>query len=174
MTHYMVTYSGRRFYPDNPRAEDVDILDIAHALGMTCRYGGHVKQFYSVAQHSLLMAQEATPQNKMLALLHDAPEAYLGDVIRPIKHHLNLGDYMRMEKEVERVICEAFGIECPSICAEVKELDAAIIRDEREQLFVLNPEPVTGLRLGVEIIPMSPETCRWAFLAAFERYGGKL
>lgn len=84
------TVSGRKVYCLDPRAEDFDIEDAAHALSRICRYGGHVPgdNIYSVAQHSVYVAQcvsETRPDLALSALLHDAAEAYIGDVIRPIK-----------------------------------------------------------------------------------------
>ena len=79
------TYTGRKFFPVAPRAEDIEILDVAHALSMLCRYTGHTKQFYSVAQHSVLVSRIVPPQDAAWGLLHDASEAYLCDVARPIK-----------------------------------------------------------------------------------------
>src|ERR1700724_2684254 len=79
------TFTGRRFYPLSPRVEDVCIEDIAHALSNICRYGGHCREFYSVAQHCN-MVSDWMPEFKLEGLLHDSPEAYIGDMVRPVKH----------------------------------------------------------------------------------------
>lgn len=87
---WIQTYTGRKFYPLDPRASDVCIEDIAHALSMKCRFSGHCLVFYSVAEHSLRCAHVVRDLGgdalvQMHALLHDAAEAYLPDVASPIK-----------------------------------------------------------------------------------------
>jgi len=168
---WMQTYSGKRFHPLSPRAEDIDIVDIAHALSMACRYGGHCKWHYSVAQHCVLVASKAPPEAKLHALLHDASEAYLGDVIRPLKHQEAMSDYRLAEHTLEAAINRKF---LTTVAFdEVKLLDNRIITDEKEQLMV--PTPWDHLwpnlpALGVTIKQWSPETARWKFLNAFEEY----
>lgn len=169
---WMQTYTGRKFYPYDPRVEDVDILDIAHALSMTCRYNGHCKQFYSVAQHSVLLAECATAPNALRALLHDAPEAYVGDMIRPIKHHPGMVSFLWVEEVVEKAVCARFNLPYPLVNSEIKRLDNAILLDEQAQVMIQTPHDwgVSGEPLGVEIERWSPETARWKFMNAFERY----
>ena len=88
-----MTYSGRRFWPLEPRPQDVDIEDIAHAMSMKCRFTGHAEGFISVAEHSVNVARFLPPKLRLHGLLHDAAEAYLPDIARPIK-----GDvYIRRE-----------------------------------------------------------------------------
>ena len=82
---WIETYTGRKFFPLNPRARDLCIEDIAHALAMTCRYNGHCSEFYSVAQHSCIVSDLCEERWKMAGLMHDAAEAYLGDVVSPVK-----------------------------------------------------------------------------------------
>ena len=89
----ITTYMGHRFDPVNPQMETLDIRDIAHALSLTCRGNGHVKQFYSVGQHCIMCAKEAAARGHskrviLACLLHDASEAYLSDVTRPVKEEL--------------------------------------------------------------------------------------
>lgn len=96
---WMETYTGRQFWPLNPMAADVDIEDIAHSLSNICRFNGHVREFYSVAQHcvqcaALLKTWGASLKIQAAGLLHDASEAYLCDVIRPVKRNLpSYGEY---------------------------------------------------------------------------------
>jgi hypothetical protein len=176
--NWMQTYTGRRFWPLDPRPEDIDIVDIAHALAMTCRYGGHCKQFYSVAQHSVLVAGKAPAHLALRALLHDAPEALtgFGDVIRPMKKHVDAGFIEWVENIVERAICARFDLPFPLLTPEIKRLDNRILSDEREQ--VMAPLAATGPEwgnlyepLGVVIEPWAPEVAREKFLNAFEEYG---
>lgn len=85
MNNWIMTHTGKKFKPFNPRTEDIDIEDIAHALSNICRFNGHVNQFYSVAEHSVLVSVLCPEELKLKGLLHDAAEAYLGDVPSPLK-----------------------------------------------------------------------------------------
>lgn len=171
---WMQTYTGHAFYPFNPTADSIDIQDIAHALAMTCRYGGHCKQFYSVAQHSVLVASKAPPHLALRALMHDAPEAYTGDMIRPIKKHPEMVAFGWVEEIVERAICAKFDLPFPIMHLTIKRLDNRILIDERDQVMSVAPQAwdVEGEQLGVVIEPWSPEVARWKFLDAFELYRG--
>jgi hypothetical protein len=89
----ITTYSGIHMNPVDPHPEDIDIGDIGHALSLVCRGGGHVKSFFSVAQHSLVCAEEARLRGHSLrvqmgALLHDGSEAYMSDLVRPVKEQI--------------------------------------------------------------------------------------
>ena len=84
----MNTASGRLVDPFNLRLEDIAIEDIAHSLSMQCRFNGHCARFYSVAEHSVLVSRLVLPKNRLWGLLHDAQEAYLGDIITPIKQQV--------------------------------------------------------------------------------------
>jgi hypothetical protein len=167
---WMQTASGRQFWPLDPRPEEILIEDIAAALSKLCRYGGHTKHFYSVAEHCVLMAQAAPSIFAFAALMHDASEAYLSDVIRPIKRHL--GGYMEHEARLEAVIAERFGLPL-GMHPEVKRLDNAILTDEREQAMTNPPVPwnENDPALGVTLHFWTPERAEREFLAAFERYG---
>lgn len=175
--NWLQTYTGKRFWPLDPRPEDVDIVDIAHALAMTCRYAGHCKVFYSVAQHSVLVASKAPAHLALRALLHDAPEALtgFGDIIRPMKRHADAGFVEWTEGLVERAICVRFDLPFPLLTPEIKRLDERILSDEREQIMV--PLAASGPEwgnmhepLGVVIEPWGPEFAREKFLNAFEEY----
>jgi hypothetical protein len=103
--NWMQTYTGRKFYPLDPRPEDIDIMDIAHCLARMCRYSGHTKKFYSVAEHSVLMA-EAFPQYAAIAILHDAAEAFFGDLPKPIK--VMIPEFKRYENYLLSMIYSKF------------------------------------------------------------------
>ena len=105
----MQTYMGGQFWPLDPRSEDVNIEDIAHSLALSCRFNGHCNEFYSVAQHSILVSEIVVPSEAMAALMHDATEAYLGDIVRPLKRFLP--NVYGIEKKLERVIFKHFNIE---------------------------------------------------------------
>src|SRR5215207_10148348 len=132
---FIQTLTGRRMNPLDAAPEDIDPVDIAGALANLCRFGGHSRGFYSVAQHSvivcdLLEQQVATPDELMAALLHDAAEAYLGDLPHPIKHRSDLGTaYKVAEQRLEAVIAERFSL--PDAAARIKPLDRALLATER-------------------------------------------
>src|SRR3972149_10211945 len=107
---FILTYSGRRFWPLDPRPEDVVVEDIAHALGNLCRFTGHTSRFYSVAEHSVHVSDSASAPNKLWGLFHDASEAYLGDLARPTKQaQAGFGlAYRRVERRLMRAICDRF------------------------------------------------------------------
>lgn len=105
---YITTYTGKHFDPMEPDIESLDIKDIAHALSLTCRGNGHVKQFFSVGQHCVSCAKEAAARGYskrvvLGCLLHDASEAYMSDVPRPFKEVLC--EYQRLEDELIKMIC---------------------------------------------------------------------
>lgn len=93
----------------NPTVEMINAEDIAHALSHICRFGGHTFTFYTVAQHSILVAALAPKKLKKAALLHDAAEAYIGDVIKPLKNLLGTA-YANIEQNFEKVIAEKFNL----------------------------------------------------------------
>lgn len=176
---FMQTYTGKAFFPFDPRVEAIDILDIAHALAMQVRYNGHCKQFYSTAQHSVLVASKAPPHLALRALMHDAAEAYTGDLIRPIKKHPEMAVFAWVEETIERAICAKFDLPFPIMTPEIKRLDDRIILDERDQVMsqmlieavkLFGDWPISGEPLGVTIDPWPPEVAREKFLNAFDEY----
>lgn len=164
---FMQTYTGLKFWPVDPRADEVDIRDIAHSLAMQCRYGGHSLRFYSVAEHSVHMARRVSPANAMWALLHDAAEAYLADVPSPLKRHLP--GYKEAEARVMAAVCEHFDLP-PEMPAEVHEADGRILADEIHQ----NMAPMEWhMRhtnpLGVELQFWDPGRAEIYFMDTFRR-----
>jgi len=125
----IITLSGRRVDPFNMKSDDIYIYDIAHSLSMQCRYNGHIKRFYSVAEHSVLVCQYLPNEYKLWGLLHDATEAYIGDVISPIKQRLD--SYNKLEKGIHRIIAEYFNLsyEIPEI---VHDADRHVLAQELE------------------------------------------
>jgi len=112
-----------------PNAEDIDIEDIAQALSRICRFAGMTRDFYSVAEHSVHISRRVPPEVALAALLHDASEAYLGDLTRPLK--AVLPDYKRIERRVERAVEEAFGVDLHLDCIKAQDIDMAIIEAHR-------------------------------------------
>ncbi len=111
--NYMLTYSGEHVTPLEPKAEQIHIVDIAHALSFLSRAGGHLKRFYTVAQHSINCAKEAEARGYsarvcLACLLHDGSEAYLSDIVRPIKDALT--NYLKIEKSLQECIYKKYGL----------------------------------------------------------------
>lgn len=130
--NWMRTVSGGRFYPADPRPEDFFICDISCGLAHECRYGNQLRNWYDVAQHSVLVASILPQELKFQGLMHDAPEAYIGDMTRPNK--LELPDYRRLEDRVWRAIATRFGLPF-DLDPRVKEADDAVLMAERNHLF---------------------------------------
>lgn len=173
--YWMETFTGRKFWPNDPCADDVCIDDIAHALSHICRFGGHCREFYSVAQHSCLVADIVVAfdrQYALSALLHDAAEAYVGDIIRPIKRfNAALG---AAEAAVFVVIAAKFGL--PAVMPRVvKWADNVMLRNEHHQLMNgVNEWPSCDKEDGpsVDIVPWSPVVARAEFLNRFNGWTG--
>ena len=173
---FIQTLSGRRVNPLDASPEDIDPADVARGLANICRFGGHTRAFYSVAQHSaivcdLLEEQGATPDELMAALLHDASEAYLGDLPHPIKHRSELGAAFKVaEKRLEAVIAERFGL--PDASARVKPLDRALLATERRIFSDVSwhwPELDGAEELDLEIEPWAPARALDEFTRRYER-----
>lgn len=114
---WMVTHTGKQFFPYDPTIEQIDSVDIAHALSLLTRFNGHAKHMYSVGQHSLNCLQLARfmgydTETQLHILLHDSSEAFLSDIPRPIKQHLN--DYRELENKVQNVILRKYGLSDPT------------------------------------------------------------
>jgi len=132
---WIQTYSGVAFWPLDPRVEEIRIEDIAHSLSLQCRYAGHTRDFYSVAQHSVIVSEICDPEDAIWGLLHDGGEAYLIDLPRPIKHLPDLSAYRAAERALQAVIMERFGIRTPEP-ESVQRADRAMLWIEyRDQLI---------------------------------------
>jgi hypothetical protein len=165
---WMQTRSGCQFYPLDPRPEDICIQDIAHALSQLCRFGGHCVEFYSVAQHCVMVASILPPELRLAGLLHDATEAYLVDIPRPLK--IALPDYQRIEDALHTIIGEKFGVRFDD--PRIKSADnIALVTEARD---LLDPAPtdwrLVEIPLDVAISPMTPHFAQQAFLKTFTEY----
>lgn len=169
---WMQTFSGRQFWPLDPRPGEVFIHDIAHALANQCRYAGHCRRFYSVAEHSVLLARAVAPEHRLWALLHDAAEAYLVDLPRPVKRQV-VG-YAAAEATVMFAICLRFGLAIDMPPA-VHDADFRILRDELEQNMASPPAP-WGVQeaepLGVTLRFWKPDEAEFWFLKEFDHLTG--
>jgi hypothetical protein len=163
---YIRTFTGKRVWPTCLRPDQVCIEDIAHGLSNICRFVGQTREFYSVAQHSVLVAQQLPLDKGLWGLLHDASEAYLCDVARPVKYLPAFAAYRRIEAAAMAVICDVFGLphDEPG-CVRVADnrMCATEQRDLRPNSTVdAEPYPFT-------IIPMPPQAAKVMFLQTYEQ-----
>lgn len=169
------TFTGKTFWPLEPQADDVDIRDIAHALANLCRYTGHTRDFYSVAQHSVLVAECVAPEHRMWALLHDAAEAYLGDMAGTVKAaDAPLGTaYRGAEERVMRAVAARFGLPWPEP-PEISAADRALLVAEFRALMHVEEGDLEWLRrrygdgYSREVRAWLPDEAEAAFLAAYD------
>lgn len=159
------TFTGRRFWPLDPRTADVSLDDIAHALSLICRFTGHVRSFYSVAEHSVRVSWACDPEDALWGLLHDASEAYLCDIARPVKHQPAMVAYRQAEADVQLAIAAYFGLD-PVEPPSVKIADSAVLGAELRDLMEGADWTEFHALPGV-IVPWSPAEAKAAFLARF-------
>jgi 5'-deoxynucleotidase YfbR-like HD superfamily hydrolase len=134
MSAWIETFSGRKFHLLDPQPDEISIVDIAHALSMQCRFTGHTKKFFSVAEHSVHVSLLSS-HHALAGLLHDASEAYLSDLSRPVKQLTPVGiPYYEVEDRMMRVIAAKFGFEWP-LPKEVKVADNIMLMTEKDQLM---------------------------------------
>ncbi|KKL05677.1 hypothetical protein LCGC14_2603650 [marine sediment metagenome] len=183
MNTNIVTYTGKVFDLLKPKPEMVCIEDIAHSLAYQCRYTGHVKLFYSVAQHCVLMAKnEGLPGDPLKKLLHDAAEAYIGDMARPWKQLLLINIPSKgfdtvsyFECKIQKVIGEALGVDL-SHSAEVEKSDNIMLATEIRDLMPKMPSDfawgvvLSSIVAVKEIInPWRPECAEERFLNTYHQ-----
>ncbi len=188
---FIRTYTGLKFWPLNPWADDVIIEDIAHALSLVCRWTGHTYCFYSVAEHSIRVSKLAEQlflaeykrrdiatlamarEVALWGLLHDASEAYLCDVPSPLKHAPGFGQlYKGFERTLTAVIAERFDL-IPHMPSVVKEADVVLLNTEARDLMDVAEADVdewrvAGARLPEAIFPMDPQHAEVEFMRRFE------
>lgn len=140
---WILTHSGTHFWPLDPRPEEILIDDIAHSLSNQCRFTGHVRSFYSVAEHSLHVSWlcDEDKVEAMWGLLHDASEAYLVDLPRPLKHHSEFGaPYRTVEAGLMRCIAERFSLP-PDEPESVSKADKVMLGIEARDLMGAGADP---------------------------------
>lgn len=176
---YFETYTTQMFFPGRPEEYAFPIEEIAHSLSLQCRYNGHVSRFYSVAEHCVRIAVYArrSKRDNLRALMHDAVEAYLCDVPRPLKPFLP--GYYELEAKIEAAIMRRYGLE-EKMPTWLRDLDNRIIVDERAALMgpPVNDWGFIGTLkpLGVsshDLMGWTPETAKETFLNHYYLYGGK-
>lgn len=165
---FISTYSGALFYVNECNVKDIPILDIANALGMNCRFNGHIDKFYSVAEHSVLVSNLVSPENALYGLLHDYEEAFISDIPRPFK--ASITGHKEFADKVMANVCELYGLplEFPDdvayidthICAAEARVLSKVVPDwvQHYDENVCRPEDIKGL---------GPREARVAFINRF-------
>lgn len=152
----------------NIQALKFNIEDIAHSLSNLCRFNGHTSEFYSVAQHSVLVSYIVPPEHALAALLHDAAEAYCGDVVSPLKALLPV--YQAIHNDIERTIFLQLGLEYPAPAC-VRDADIVALATEVRDLMPNNPalwHNISDIEPHHEIIkPWTPETAKNCFMQRY-------
>jgi uncharacterized protein len=166
------TVSGRQYWPADPRPGDFHIEDIAHALAHQCRYGGHAREFYSVAQHSVLVSHLLPDDDAMWGLLHDASEAYLVDLPRPAKAAPELDGYLFLEGRMQAAIAQQFDLPLP-MPSNVHAADEILLATEARDLMPSDGPggarhwSLTHAPLRDRISPWAPFDAKRRFLERF-------
>lgn len=166
---WISTYTNKHFALLRTTVDMIDILDIAHGLSMICRFGGHTKKFYSVAQHSLIVSQLCPDEYKLEGLMHDATEAYMGDMVRPLKQLMP--EYISAENKLHDVINKKYKLKHNKKCKkQVKVADNIALVTEKRDLknhelwdYLNNIEPA-----NFKIKPWGPSKAEREFLKRFE------
>jgi hypothetical protein len=157
------TYTGKRIDPMRLDPDDICIEDIAHHLSLLNRFTGATDEAYSVAQHCLVVSAYAPPVLKLPALLHDAPEAYMGDLTHPLKHHSLMGQMFRNIEQVNEIKIEAaLGLEAGSLSHPgVKSVDEEVF--EMEWAFFIQKRP-----RATPFVSMDAKRAERMFLIAYD------
>jgi len=174
---FMFTFTGRKFVFDDPYPS-LSIIDIAHHLSMICRWTGAVKEFYSVAQHSVLCSRIAgEPRIQLQRLLHDAHEAYTNDLNSPVKSLIS-SDYRKLAEKIQAAIWKKYGLEPPNVreMAEMKTVDLRMAATEASQLMTGLPKSNVAYPYGVKELghawdlscPWEPRQAQEEFLSRFK------
>ncbi len=169
---WIQTFTGKQFWPLDPKIKDICIEDIAHGLSMICRFNGQCNRFYSVAEHSLLVSHYVNPVYAFHGLMHDAAEAYISDMAKPVKDKMMA--YKAIENKLQSAINERFGIYNFDTWM-VKEVDQRILVDEMNVLMPNQPADWGHNVSGFGAIPelMTPDESEKLFLKRFyELYEG--
>jgi uncharacterized protein len=169
MIGQVLTYTGKMVCPMHPNPDDIYIEDIAHALGNICRWGGMCSEFYSVAQHSVYVSRLLPKELALAGLLHDASEAYLGDVCNPLKNTDPWREYREIEHALQCVIFGKFGIEVESVGFDprIKEADYKAAIDEAHRLMPKDLYWGSLIGSGHYIFPWDHDVAGDVFLKEF-------
>lgn len=164
---WITTYTGKRFVPLNPTTESIDIKDIAHALSNICRFTGHSSEFYSVAQHSVLVSHLCNYENRLHGLLHDASEAYIFDCASPLKRSPEFEFYRKIEESIQNIIFEKFNLTNLDH-DDVKRADILLLATEAKSFMIDNAHWELKIKsLPIKIEPLLPKEAEALFLTRF-------
>lgn len=174
---WIQTFSGVAFHPLEPRPEDVRIKDIAHSLAHQCRFAGHTRNFYSVAEHSWFVST-LVPQEGALplaGLLHDGGEAYFVDIPKPLKDQLyatcgtGRESVSMLEFRIQQAIAQALDVTAPFTDWRIKQADVAMLMAEADQLLGPKPMPwgIDAAPAKVSIQCWEPDLAKSMFLARY-------
>jgi hypothetical protein len=156
---WIQTAGGGIFHILDPRQNEILITDIGHALSMMCRFTGHVRRFYSVAEHSVLASRIVPQEDALWALLHDASEAYIADLNRPLKHYTAVGPtYMGVEEKIMKAVCLKFHLS-ETQPESVHKADTMMLYAEKEQLM---PAKEWGTKWSEDQVAADVEVRCWA------------
>lgn len=182
--NWICTSTGRQVFPLNPKAEDISIEDVSHALSHQCRYTGHTFSFYSVAEHSIWVARGVAAlggniTEQRWGLIHDASEAYLSDISSPVKRHPSFAFYREVEKGLMRAIAEHFGLPAqePEV---VRYVDAQMIAFESmDKRIIKNRHPGwplvpqdERLRAAIDLQCLLPASAHGEFMVHYKELFG--
>ena len=169
---FITTFTGKRVNVLALRPEDVCIEDIAHALSQLCRFTGHCRKFYSVAEHSIHASWHVPAMYALEALLHDAAEAYVNDLSRPLKHHPNLAGYLVAEQHVDRVVRGVFGLPLidtePFMSPCIKDVDNKLVITEARELLAESQWTEGHEALDIKLSVWRPARAERVFLSRFD------
>lgn len=162
--------SGKKFYPFKCSPDDIEIRDIANSLSKICRYGSHTYGFYSVAEHSYYVSMLCDPKDALWGLLHDAGEAYLGDLIYPVKQLFPMFDFL--ERDIMKAITSKFGLD-KQMPDSVWSVDRGIWIPEARELQLIDPEEhgwpdLSDERLSLNIQKLQPQEAELLFLNRYK------
>lgn len=175
MSPTILTHSGRNFNLLEPDPALIDIEDIAHALSMLCRFTGHTNRFYSVAEHSVRASMHVHSDYALETLLHDATEAYLGDVSSPLKAQLH--EYREIEHRLDCCIRQRFGLPMKQ-SRQVKQADLSMLATERAHLMAATTDHwplLDGVEPAEPILKtLDPQKACELFLDCFATYSNRI
>jgi len=171
---FIETYTGKLFSYTDTKPDSICVEDIAHHLSLICRFTGACREFYSVAEHSLRVSYILPEKLKLAGLLHDAHEAYTGDLNRPMKTRYRMGG---IGEKIQKVICEKY--DAAYNHPDVKVADNILLRTEADSLMNIATDSAISSfweslpkALPEKIIPSSSDRIRTEFIIAFFMYGG--
>jgi hypothetical protein len=166
----ILMHNGKHFDFYKPEEAEFDIQVVSHALSHICRFTGHTKEFYSVAQHSVLVSYLVPEDDAMTGLLHDGSEAFINDIAAPLKQLLP--DYKAIEARVEQAVLERFGLPA-KLPASVKQADLVALAIEQRDLMPESRWPSSSLDRFKRIKPLSPKAARSLFLMRYRQLIGR-